>query len=97
PDGLERPQRLRVAPDKLAAPVAGHHMLAGLGDSPALAVVGDGLKQLHGLRVPAQRDSLAPGQLPGMITGVADALAEKFGRERDAPLGIRRTELIADQ
>src|SRR5262249_43275936 len=63
-DDAKRRQGPRIAPDQLAASVAGQHERARVADAPALTVVGDGLEQGQHAQVPSQRDSLLPGQMP---------------------------------
>src|SRR5215470_4734411 len=93
-DEAERRQGPRIAPDQLAASVAGQHERARVADPPALAVVGDGLQQGQAAQVPPQRDSLLPGQLPEMITYPADALGEQVGRQGRAGVRLAPAQLV---
>src|SRR5215468_8306764 len=97
PDDLERSQGPWVPPDQLAAAVAGQDVIAGIADAPALPVVGDGLQQRQGVRMPAQRGPLPPGELPDAVTGPADALREQCRRQRRAGLPFPRAEPVPAQ
>ena len=88
-------QGLRVAPDEFAASVAGHDVSVGGADAPALPVIGDVADRLERAGVPAQGDPLLPGQLPDDVADPADALAEKFGRQRRALFYLVGAQLVA--
>jgi hypothetical protein len=76
PDNFDRLERPRIAADKLAAAVAGQDVFSDCAHAPARTVIGALFQQLQRAGIPAQGDPLPPGQLPDVVTGPGDPLAE---------------------